>query len=122
MSISHSAQANATLKHTTADHFFNLVKEELEPRRFDDDGRDGRIEMKVQGILGVTLDDTDVFVVHINELYELGGVGQEMPRRGTSTPYTLNSILLIYQCKIKYDLSVFNVNFICKASWTHLII
>ena len=66
------------------DHLFNLViKEELEPRRFDDDGRDGRIEMKVQGLLGVKLDDCDVFVVHINELY---GVGQEMPPRGTSTP------------------------------------
>ena len=31
-------------------------------------------EMKVQGLLGVTLDDEDVFVVHINELYGPGGI------------------------------------------------
>ena len=31
-------------------------------------------EMKVQGLLGVTLDDDAVFVVHINELYGPGGV------------------------------------------------
>jgi hypothetical protein len=28
--------------------------------------------MKVQGLLGVTLDDSDVFIVHINELYGPG--------------------------------------------------
>lgn len=48
-------------------------------------------EMKVQGLLGVTLDDSDVFIVHINELYGVGGVlltPEVVPRGGdlTSTP------------------------------------
>ena len=48
-------------------------------------------EIKVQGLLGITLDKNDVFIVHINET--IGGVpGAKDPSDGATTPRKKSSL------------------------------